>query len=517
MVWVVAEFRTPQVGLIFRPQIGSLSVTADTLMAMSVLRPVHTATRLLEKEPAWKMLRTRNAPVSIAILDAQLGGETRRLPAPVLFEKVEENLEELRDNGFDLPQTAQAYCTEWRNEGILIRRISEVAREETFELSQGALQAIRFITQLSEPRAAVTESRLETILDRVRLLARDTDPDIASRLATLREEREKLDTQIARVAAGEVPLLSGEQATERINEVLGLIEEVPGDFARVRAEMEFLNRDLRERLIDVDGPRGTVLEDIFRGVDMLAQSEAGRSFSGFYALLLDPERGLDFEEGIGSILDRDFVASLPPSQLRLMRRILPMLQDRSSEIHAVMTAFSRSLRRFVQSQEFQTDKLINKNLRIALRQGMDTSRVVKPYAKTGLMLDLTGMQMTSVSTLKPHNPADFTVEGTVESHASEPVDIEELRALARASEIDMLELTENVNAVLELQSAATIGEVLTAHPATQGVASVVGLLVLAEEHAHHVPGREDVSWDPGHGTERHGSVGRYLFTERIQE
>ena len=482
---------------------------------MSILRPVHTAVRLLDKEPAWKLLRARNAPVSIAILDAQLGGETRRLPAPVLFERIEENLEELRDNGFDLPQTAQAYCTEWRNDGILIRRISQAAREETFELSQGALQAIRFIDQLSEPRAAVTESRLETILDRVRLLARDTDPDVASRLATLREERERIDAQIARVAAGDVPLLSGEQATERIQEVLGLIEEVPGDFARVRAEMEFLNRDLRERLIDVDGPRGTVLEDIFRGVDMLAQSEAGRSFSGFYALLLDPERGLEFEDGIESILDRDFVATLPAAQLRLLRRILPMLQDRSSEIHGVMTAFSRSLRRFVQSQEFQTDKLINKNLRAALRQGMETARAIKPYAKTGLTLDLTSMQMLSVSTMKPHNPADFTVPGQVHSHAPEPVDIEELRALARASEIDMLELTSNVNDLLETRPAATIAEVLAVHPATQGVASVVGLLVLAEEHAHSLDGREDVSWASGDSTPRRGAVGRYLFTERI--
>lgn len=482
---------------------------------MSVLRSVHTTTRLLEKEPAWKMLRARNAPVAIALLDAHLGGETRRLPAPILFEHLEGDLEELRGVGFDLPQTAQAYCTDWRNDGVLIRRALEGSREETFELSQGALQAIRFITQLGTPRAAVTESRLETILERVRLLARDTDPDLNSRLAALREERDRIDAQIANVAAGDAPTLSTDQAAERIREVLGLIEEVPSDFARVRAEMEFLNRDLRERLIDVDGPRGTVLEDIFRGVDMLAESEAGRSFSGFYALLLDPERGLEFEEGMDSILDRGFISTLPPGQVRLLRRILPMLQDRSSEIHGVMTMFSRSLRRFVQSQEFQTDKLINRNLRTALRQGMETARNIKPYAKTGLTLDLTSMQLSSVSTLKPHNPADFTVSRQVQSHASAPVDIEELRALARASEIDMAELTANINSVLDSQPEASIAQVLELHPATQGVASVVGLLVLAEEYGWLAEGREPVIWDSGSSTTKHGTVPRYLFTERI--
>jgi hypothetical protein len=60
------------------------------------------------------------------------------------------------------------------------------------------------------------------------------------------------------------------------------------------------------------------------------------------------------------------------------------------------------------------------------------------------------------------------------------------------------------------------------------VASVVGLLVLAEEHATALDGREGVVWSPssigteaadndgGAGTVRRGTVGRYLFRERIQ-
>ena len=430
----------------------------------------------------------------------------------------EENLEELRDNGFDLPQTAQAYCTEWRNDGILIRRISQAAREETFEETTRAPCRRSASSTSSANRAPQSPSPgLKPSLTGCGCWPGTPIPDVASRLATLREERERIDAQIARVAAGDVPLLSGEQATERIQEMLGLIEEVPGDFARVRAEMEFLNRDLRERLIDVDGPRGTVLEDIFRGVDMLAQSEAGRSFSGFYALLLDPERGLEFEDGIESILDRDFVATLPAAPIALAT---PHPADAAGP-------FQRDPRRDdgIQPQPAplraipgipDQDKLRGPGpARAALRQGMETARAIKPYAKTGLTLDLTSMQMLSVSTMKPHNPADFTVPGQVHSHAPEPVDIEELRALARASEIDMLELTANVNDLLETRPAATIAEVLAVHPATQGVASVVGLLVLAEEHAHSLDGREDVSWASGDSTPRRGAVGRYLFTERI--
>ncbi|WP_262107545.1 DUF3375 domain-containing protein [Arthrobacter sp. Marseille-P9274] len=482
---------------------------------MSVIRAALTAQRLLAEEPAWKMLRARNAAMAVALLGEHLGGEQRRLPAPVLFERLEEDLEELRGNGFDLPQTAQAYCTEWRNDNILIRRTSEAAREETLELSQGALAAIRFVSQLTEPRQAVTESRLATILDRLRVLARDTDPDSTARLASLQEERDRLDQLIDRVAAGDVGILPMEQAVERVRDILSMVEEVPTDFARVRGDLEQLNRSLRERLIGQEESRGTVLEDIFRGVDLLEQSEAGRSFSGFYTLLLDPERGLEFEDSIAGILEREFIDRLTPAQTRTLRRILPTLQDRSSEIHAVMTAFSRSLRRFVQSQELQEDRLINQNLRNALREAMNTAQTVRAYARTQLVLDLTSVPLGSVSALKLHNPADFESAQEVVAHEAAPVNIEDLRELARASEIDMEELTVNVNLVLDEQGPATISDVLAARPATQGVASVVGLLVLAEEHARQLDGREDIAWQSTLGAIRRGSVSRYLFCERI--
>ncbi|MFQ4149482.1 DUF3375 domain-containing protein [Arthrobacter sp. LAPM80] len=483
---------------------------------MTIIRPVLAAQRLLADEPAWRMLRGSNSAIAVALLGEHLGRDERRLVAPVLFERLAEDLEELRGQGFDLPQTAQAYCAAWRNDGILIRRTAEDAREETFELSQGALTAIRFVGQLAEPSASVTESRLATILDRLRVLARDTDPDKTSRLAALYEERARLDAHIERVDAGEVDVLLPEQALERIRDILALVDEVPADFARVRAELEKLNRGLREQLIEQEGSRGTVLDDIFRGVDLLQQSEAGRSFAGFYSLLLDPERGLEFQDSIDQLMERDFVERLSPAQSRTLRRTLPTLQDRSSEIHGVMTAFSRSLRRFVQSQEFAHDRIINKTLRAALKHAMETAQTVKPYAKTSLTLELTSVPLNSVSALKPHNPADFESAQDIVRHESEPVDIEALRALARASEIDMAELSSNVNAALDQLQGATIAAVLQLFPASQGVASVVGLLVLAEQHGGKLEGHEELHWTSSQGSPMHGTVGRYLFTDRIE-
>lgn len=486
-----------------------------TLEGVSTLSAAYAAERLVKDSPAWSLLRGRNAAAAVALLGSHLAGDVRRRPAPEVFELIDGDLQDLRDHGFDLPQTAQAYCAEWRTEGILIRRASEEAREETLELSQGAMAAIHFVTQLAEPRQAATESRLSNIFAALRQLAQDTDPSVTSRLAALRAEQDRIAAEIERVQAGDFEVLDADRALERARELLALADEIPSDFARVRSELESINRDLRERLISQEGSRGNVLEDIFRGVDHLAESEAGRSFNAFFSMILDAEQSTEFEDSVASVLERDFAGNLTARQTRFLRRMLPQLQDLSGEIHEVMTNLSRSLRRFVQSQEFQEDRRINELLRASLRDGVELSSQVRVWQPTGLSLDLTSMPLGSVSAFSLHNPADSETVTLVESRPPEPVDLRELRELARASEIDMNELVTNVNDVFLRRGAVTIPEVLEDYPATQGVASVVGLLVLAEAHAKALDGEEPVRWHSSRGVARHGMVPRYLFTKKV--
>lgn len=482
---------------------------------VSTLSAAYAAERLIKDSPAWSLLRGRNAAAAVALLGSHLAGEERRVSAPILFDLIDGDLQELRDHGFELTQTAQAYCAEWRTEGILIRRASGEAREETFELSQGALAAIQFVSQLAEPRQAVTESRLSNIFAALRQLAQDTDPNVTTRLAALRAEQDRLAAEIERVQAGDFEVLSADRALERAKELLALADEIPSDFARVRAELESINRDLRERLISQEGSRGTVLEDIFRGVDHLSESEAGRSFNAFFSMILDAEQSTEFEESVGSVLERDFAGKLTARQTRFLRRMLPQLQNLSGEIHEVMTNLSRSLRRFVQSQEFQEDRRINELLRATLKEGVELSSQVRVWQSTRLSLDLTSLPLGSVSAFNLHNPADLETVTLVQTQQPEPVDLKELRELARASEIDMKELVSNVNEAFLRHGAVTIPEVLNDHPATQGVASVVGLLVLAEAHATALDGDEPVTWRSSLGMARHGLVPRYLFTKEV--
>lgn len=151
---------------------------------MSLVRRVFAHQRIADTHAAWAILRAQNAHIVLTILEYRLAGEHRRVPAPELFEQVTEDLEELRSAGFELPRTVQDYVSDWRRAGIVIRRPSTDTREETFELSPGALAAMQFVDELHTPRRTVTESRLATIQNLMSQLVMETDPDIASPLAT---------------------------------------------------------------------------------------------------------------------------------------------------------------------------------------------------------------------------------------------------------------------------------------------------------------------------------------------
>jgi hypothetical protein len=88
---------------------------------------------------------------------------------------------------------------------------------------------------------------------------------------------------------------------------------------------------------------------------------------------------------------------------------------------------------------------------------------------------ISGVAMSSVGAIDLHDPAEFAATEQVVTHTAQLASLEELRAIARETEIDFDELTRNVNDLLAEASSCTVADVLARYPATQGVGSVIGL------------------------------------------
>jgi hypothetical protein len=135
--------------------------------------------RRLRKRTAWDLLAAINAPEVLGILKTHLYDKERRLPASVFLERVGMDLEDMRARGDNWSSTSQQYVHYWLTNGYLERKLAPGAIEEDYELTPGAVDAIRFVTGMDRVQTAATESRLSLVIKALTTLADDTNTDKA--------------------------------------------------------------------------------------------------------------------------------------------------------------------------------------------------------------------------------------------------------------------------------------------------------------------------------------------------
>lgn len=440
------------------------------------------AYRRMRNQPLWRLLASGNGPTVIGLLQSHLYEKERSLPASILFERLTRDLEELRAQGDDFPQSAQAYVANWLSDGYLERRFPPGATEEEYELSTATVEAIRFLSAIAEPHSAATESRLSLVIQALVGLADDTDTDKYRRIDRLMAEQARIDKEIDAIQKGQMRVLPRETALERTREIISLADDLTGDFRRVRDQFEQLNRDLRERIMDSDGNRGEVLDSLFAGIDLIAESEAGRTFSAFWRLLTDPEQAAMLEESLDSVMSREFVGDLDMRERRFLLRLTRNLLEQGGTVHEVLQTFARSLKHFVQSREYLEQRRVNQLLKEAQRAALSIKDEVKATESLEYSLELTSSRLRSLSQWVLYDPSLQAEPEAMREGEPPPIDLESVSELVAQSEIDFRTLKEHVCSLLEQRDQASIGDVLEHFPAEQGLGSVVGLLALGSRH-----------------------------------
>lgn len=460
----------------------------------------------LRGEAAWKLLAATNAPVTIALLRAHLFEKERRLPNSILNERIHRDLEVLRAEGKELPQSAQAYLSQWLADGFLERTYEPGASEEIYELSAGAIRAIRFCEGLTQRRVVATESRLSLVIQGLVQLAEQTETNPESRMESLLRERERIDAEIDAIRGGRLESLPQDRAIERAREIIALADDLANDFRCVRDEFQGLNRELRERIMESEGARGDVLEELFAGVDVIAESEAGRTFKAFWRLLTDPQQSLEFEEALERLLSREFVGALARDERRFLLGLTRLLLERGGDVHEVLQHFARSLKQFVESRAYLEQRRLSSLLNDAQRLAREIKDDIKPTEEIGHTLYLTSGRLRSVGRYQLYDPSLDEIDARMEIAQAAEISLEAVSELLAHSEIDFRRLKRNVQALLAERDQVSIAEVLDVYPAEQGLGSLVGYLALGSREGLATKHRETVGWRGLDGVERRAHI-----------
>lgn len=455
------------------------------------------ALRSLREQPLWRLLAADKAPVVIALLQSLLFDDDKTLASSALHERLGHGLEQLRATGEDMPQTAQAYVADWLKQGWLTRRLPAGVSEEVYELGVEAANAIRFLATTLKPRTVATESRLATVIQQLTRLAEETDANPQTRIAALVSERDRIDREIEAVRKGAVKSLPDDRAIERAREIISLADELAGDFRRVRDEFDKLNRGLRQSLVENEGSRGDVLEALFAGVDLIGESDAGKTFAAFWRLLTDPEQSEALFEALESVTGRPFARQLDSRERKFLLNLTATLMDEGSGVHDVLQNFARSLKSFVQNREFQEQRRLHSLLKQATQAALSARDAVRPNQLLDYSLTLTSSRIRSISQWVLYDPAERVADASMPEAEPSDIGLEMVGELVRQSEIDFRTLKQNIRMMLSQHTQASIGQLLKNFPAEQGLGSVVGYVALGAKHGEMTTDVEMVEWQ-GH-------------------
>ncbi len=221
---------------------------------------------------------------------------------------------------------------QWIKRGLVIERGQRIYATDALS------SAVQFIESLDNRIMTSTASRLLVVQREIENLEVGLNPNPASRKDAIRRKIEKLEIELADAEAGHIPVLSQEEAIERIREVYSLATGLRADFRRVEDSWREADRLLRQSIMSEKHHRGDIVDRLLEGQEALLNTAEGRVFDSFQQQLrqsveLDNMRlrlrGILSNRAAAKALNRTQLADLRWITLRLVKESHSVLQARA--------------------------------------------------------------------------------------------------------------------------------------------------------------------------------------------
>ncbi|MDN4612863.1 DUF3375 domain-containing protein [Leifsonia sp. F6_8S_P_1B] len=320
------------------------------------------------KTPTLHLLHRRSAPFVVAVLSLLFTADRPAVAVADAHAELGEVLDELRAAGYDederrLPSgSARDICREWVRAGWLLPQIE--GDTEVYRLSAHAVGALEITGRTGGGRARVSNSRVRTLLEAVERLAGDAEVDPARRLARLRQEREALDAEIARLEDGFAEPADDEELLEEAENILHLARELPADFTRVAESIKAMQRDVVADLRRDVRPTGEVLREYLeRGQHVMQATAEGRAFAGALRLIGDPERIDALTEQLHDLLALPFSRLMDAAQRDELQAVARRIELGVQEVLTAQRRASHVITGQVKTHDPVRDRQVDELLR----------------------------------------------------------------------------------------------------------------------------------------------------------
>jgi flagellar motility protein MotE (MotC chaperone) len=484
---------------------------------MSVVPSVDEIAWLRDNSPAWRLLRADNAPLVLSFLHRVfVAGNARSVSAAELASRLDDELYALnqRDGeqgGRRFPKVARAYLDDWAAPGAgwLRKFYPDGTDEPHYDATPAVEKALQWLESLREREFVGTESRLKVIFELLRQIVFGTESDPGERLAELDRQREAIDEQIARIKAGEIPMLDETAVRDRYQQFAGTARELLADFREVEENFRKLDRQLREKIAGWHGGKGELLDDVLGSRESITGSDQGRSFQAFYGFLLSQAR----QEELSGLLDRvHSLAGIAERDIRL-RHIHYDWLDAAERTQATVRQLSEQLRRFLDDQVWFENRRVIDILRSMEGRALQFRETRNVPVSMELDAPSPAIRLPLERPLyAPVKKARLSSEAVRD--ADEQTDP---AALFEQVYVDPEPLRGGVRQALRSQPQVGLAELVARYPLKQGAAELLTYLSLQDEAfsiVYDEQRRDQITWCAVDGRERTATLPRVTYARR---
>jgi hypothetical protein len=472
--------------------------------------------RLFNENAAWKMLRADNAPYILAFI-ADLFAEESEIPYGRARIMLDAEIEKSRELGIWVTETpAATYLNQWIRNGWLREMDDMLTKTDASET------ALRFCKGLDERHAGTTASHLRIVQEAVRDLAAAISPHVNERVALLESKKAGIQREIEALQAGVVAELSEVEQRERIREIYQLASVLTGDFRRVEDEVRKLDKDLRVQMIQSDASRGDVLLSVMEKEALLSTTDAGSAFEGFFQLLCDQNRSMEFREQLRSILSQPVARQLSTNQHQFLGQLMRELSRESDRVFRVRRRTEEGLRSYIESGTAGENQAVDRLLSTLERSAVDIRDAgIDLETATSLSLPVGPIDIKSPESMRLKSPDDKLDTSGVEEKANkrEP----DAHVLDCLDAVQVREVAHQAFQSLNRFGPMSISDLAHRHPVKSGLEELVAYLRIAKAvGATALDQKETVEVVDKQGVILKASIPTYLlsadlFPENIDE
>ncbi len=442
-----------------------------------------------DTSPAIRLLRSSNAPFVIDFLDQQFKRAGHlSIPYSELLAALLMYCEEIHEGHPDaLRERPEAYLTAWcASDTRWLHRFLEAGRDEPiYELTPHSENVLAFLDHAIDKELGFvgTESRLRIVIDTLADLVVHAFDDPGRRLAHLRQEKAKIEEEIARIEnKGEVSRYQPAQIRERFATAVATLKQLQGDFRAVEEKFKAITLHVQHRQAEGRDTRGGILGFALESEDVLKREDQGVSFYEFVRFILSPAQ----QEKLQTIIDElGRIEEIVEQRegLETVRRMVPLLLDEAEKVMRTNQRLSSTLRRLLDRQGYQDRQRVSTLLREIRRAAAALSD--NPPTEVGAEIETRLEICSPLSRTFWSEPQTFTAIELVEHSSDEALRAAAFLSLAKLQRLDWQGMRQRVRQALAEREAITLGELLSDYPPS-GVVEVVGYVQIARDDGHFI-------------------------------